>query len=157
LAQRGRDKKIDEKFAGFLAFGPPQYISHYSGIFIMLLRTILFLAIVVPFTVLYCIVPSVVLVGVVEIFVFLFMPIVVFYGVSEARDCDCRWLGYLLGVLFYPVIGAFFAVAALVIIFLYPFCRNKYHHGVYDPFDLLLSNMAKTYLQFVNFVLLCCK
>lgn len=123
----------------------------------MLLRTILFLAIVVPFTILYCIVPSVVLVAVVEIFVFLFMPIVVFYGVSEAQDCDCRWLGYLLGVLFYPVIGAFFAVAALIIIFLYPFCRNKYHHGVYDPFDLLLSNMTKIYLQFVNFVLLCCK
>jgi hypothetical protein len=59
--------------------------------------------------------------------------------------------------LFYPVIGAFFAAAALIIIILYPFCRNKYHHGVYDPFDILLSHLAQVYLQFVNFVLLCCK
>ena len=123
----------------------------------MVLRAVLFLAVVVPFTALYCLVPAVVLLVVVEVLVFLFMPLVVFYGVSEAKDCDCRWLGYLLGVLFYPVVGVFFALAALIVILIYPYARNKYHHGVYDPFDILLYSMAQAYLEFVNFVLLFCR
>lgn len=85
------------------------------------------------------------------------MPLVVFWGVSQSEDCECKWLGYLLGVLFYPLLGVFFAVVALIVIFLYPFARNKYHHGVYDPFDLLLSNMTLVYLRFVRCVLLYCR
>jgi hypothetical protein len=113
--------------------------------------------VVLPFTVLFCVVPAVVLLVVVETLVCLLMPLVVFYGVSQAKDCDCRWLGYLLGVLFYPLVGVFFGVVGLVVIVLFPFARNKYHHGVYDPFDLLLSNMALLYLRFLRCLLLGCR
>lgn len=157
MAKGGTNSQIDEEPTSHPPFRPAQYLPPYPGIFLLVLRALLFLAVVVPFTALYCIIPAVVLLSVVELLVFLFMPLVVFYGVSEAKECDCRWLGYLLGVLFYPVVGAFFALAALVVILIYPWARNKYHHGVYDPFDLLLSNMAKTYLRFINCVLLCCR
>jgi hypothetical protein len=126
------------------------------GIFLLVLRAMALLLIVVPFTAIYCLLPLLVVVAVVEVLVFLFMPLMVFYGISSAEECECRCLGYLLAVLFYPVIGAFFAVVALVILLIYPFARNKYHHGVYDPLDMLVSHMAVCYLRFVGMVLLCC-
>ena len=38
----------------------------------------------------------------------------------------------------------------------YPYARNKYHHGVYDPIDKLISYMAAFYLQVVNTIIMCC-
>jgi hypothetical protein len=148
--------KTDAKPATLHAIGLTRYAAYNIGIFLLILRILVFLLIVVPLTVVYCIVPMVLVVAVVEVLVFLFMPLVVFVGISSTEECECKCLGYLAAVLFYPVIGAFFAIAALVIVLIYPFIRNKYHHGVYDPLDMFLSYMTAFYLSLVNAIILCC-
>lgn len=128
----------------------------YLGLFLFVFRILIVIVIVVPFTILYCAVPLLVGVSVTIVLIFLFMPLVLFYGLSSTEDCECKWLGYIALVIFYPVIGAFFALVAMLIITLYPYARNKYHHGIYDPVDTLISYMAAFYLQVVNTIIMCC-
>ena len=119
-------------------------------------RMLMMVLIVVPFTTIYCIVPMVAIVGVIEILVFLLMPLVLFYAVSTAQNCNCKWLGYITLVIFYPVIGALFALIAFIVLLLYPYARSRYHHGVYDPIDMLLLHMTTFYLKSINLVVMCC-
>jgi hypothetical protein len=117
---------------------------------------LIMLLMVLPITVVYCVVPMVVIVGVIEILVFLLMPLVLFYSVSNTRSCNCKPFAYFMLVILYPVIGGLFAIIALVVVLLYPFVRNKYHHGVYDPIDMLMLHMATFYLRAVNLLVTCC-
>lgn len=117
---------------------------------------LIMLLIVLPITVVYCIVPMAVMVGVVEILVFLFMPLVLFYSVSNTRSCSYKPFAYFMLVILYPLIGGLFAFIALLVLLLYPYARNKYHHGVYDPVDMLMLHMATFYLRAVNLLVTCC-
>lgn len=128
----------------------------YLGLFLFVFRILLMIVIVVPFTILYCAVPLLLGVSIVEVLIFLFMPLMLFFALSETEGCEYKWLGYIALVIFYPLIGAFFALVAMIIILVYPYARNKYHHGIYDPLDTLISYMAAFYLQVVNTIILCC-
>ena len=50
------------------------------GLFLFVFRILLMVIIVVPFTILYCAVPLLVGVSVVEILIFLFMPVMLFFA-----------------------------------------------------------------------------
>lgn len=52
------------------------------GLFLFVFRILLMVIIVVPFTILYCAVPLLVGVSVVEILIFLFMPVMLFFALS---------------------------------------------------------------------------
>lgn len=114
------------------------------------------LLIVVPFTAVYCALPLVLFVCIVELIVFLLMPLMLFYAVSGSTDCNCKPFAYVLLIIFYPTIGGLFAFIGLIVLLIYPFARNRYHHGVYDPLDMLVLHMTAFYLKAVSLLVMCC-
>ena len=122
----------------------------------MFMRVLVCLLVVIPFTAVYCLVPAAVALVLLVTLIFLFMPLMLFYGLATAENCKYKCIGYIALVIFYPVIGSFFALVTVIVVLLYPYARNKYHHGIYDPFDLIVSQMAIWYLRFIKFTIFCC-
>ena len=119
------------------------------------LRCFLLLTIVFPFTIIYCTVPLFASMAVVLSLVFLFMPLMLFYGVSTEQSIKQKWIIYLILVVTYPLIGALLAIAAFIVIIIFPLARKTAHHGIYDPFQQLMGHMTICYLRVVTLVLLC--
>ena len=54
----------------------------------------------------------------------------------------------------YPLAVAVVGLLMLLLILLYPLCRNCNHHGVYDPFNKALVKAALAYLQAAKYLLI---
>lgn len=52
-------------------------------------------------------------------------------------------------IIFYPVMCVLFSIVMVLITLLYPCLRNTYHHGVYDPYDIGMSNVSLFYMNVI--------
>ena len=56
----------------------------------------------------------------------------------------------LCALIFYPLVLVFLILLFLVLMVMYPFFRNFYHHGIYDQLERSILGMSKCYLGCVK-------
>lgn len=123
-------------------------------VIVLIPRLILFFLVLLPITSLFILLPlgaiaSAFLIG-------LFIPIALCQPISTLPTKGARLCASLLMILCYPILCSLTVLMLVMMIFLYPFLRNKNHHGAYDPFDNGMSFLAIKYLQFATWLLYCC-
>ena len=97
--------------------------------------------------------PLILFLVLIGILVFILGPILIGYPISLLKSKTKRILGYIILILFYPIVGSILSTLFFIIMILYPFLREKYHHGVYDPIDNLVSKFAIWYMKFIVMVI----
>ena len=117
-------------------------------------RLILAFLILIPVTALFSLIPLFALT--VAILIGLFLPIAFCQPASSIQTPGLRKFTMLMLVVFYPVLSALSMLFLVLMVLLYPFLRNKNHHGAYDPFDIGLSFLAFYYLKFTIWLINCC-
>jgi quinol-cytochrome oxidoreductase complex cytochrome b subunit len=117
-------------------------------------RLILAFMILLPITILFSLIPVIVLV--IAMLIGLFLPIAFCEPASSIQRPGLRKFTMVMLILFYPVLSALAMLFLVLMVLLYPFLRNKNHHGAYDPFDNGLSFAALYYLKFTVWLINCC-
>lgn len=114
-------------------------------------RILLSLAILIPFTILYCLILTAVFFVLFLLVISIGVPIALVVEMDKGTRC-CRLVFVLLFLPLLIGLSAGFFVLAMI---MYPFCRNCNTHGLYDGLDELLANVAIYYLTFTTNLLHC--
>jgi hypothetical protein len=119
-------------------------MTYFLGFAIFVPKILMQLILSVLITIIFCMIVLAIVLVIYCLFVLL-GPLSLCMLVSELQG-NMRKLAILAIILLYPLISALFALILAIICVLYPFLRNTYHHGVFDPFDEGLSNATYLYL-----------
>lgn len=123
----------------------------YAGL--LLVRVILALIVLIPLIVLFNLV--IVLTMALGIVFSLFIPLGLCYPISSQTSSCCKIVSYTMLIIFYPLLIVIISAFWIIVIALYPFCRNWNHHGLYDPFDKGMNYLAFYYLRLSVCILTC--
>jgi hypothetical protein len=99
------------------------YLLLYVEILIIVLRFVLILAVVLPFTVIFCSIPILIALGLFSLLVFTLSPLMLGYPISMIIDKRKKCIAYILLIIFYPLVGSIFTFIFFIIIMLYPLLR----------------------------------
>jgi hypothetical protein len=125
-----------------------------KALLVLIPRLMLAFLLMLPVTLLFVLVPPVVLA--IAALIALFVPVALCQPISSLQSKALRNLAYLGVVVFYPLLCALVMILLFLMVVLYPCLRNSNHHGTYDPFDIGLCHLAVYYLRFAVWLLHCC-
>ena len=99
------------------------YDFSYAEIFLTIPRFLLSLSLILPFTIVFCILPLVITLNIFGLLIFILSPLILGYPISMLVNKKQKYLAFLALIIFYPVVGSLFTCLFFIIILLYPFLR----------------------------------
>lgn len=123
--------------------------------FLLPLRIIIILMLVVPYTIILCLVATIFVIVLFFILVAFLSPFAFCQAISEMESPGQKCLCIIALIMFYPFLCALGALGYIIAVVLYPWSRNWDHHGIYDGLDTIVANISICYLSCVVGIFSC--